>query len=487
MKNGLITLTAIASLGLGGDAAIYNGATLIDTTIPVAEEVVALKQVDNVVEATFPWKDQAGIKVKYDLGEPTVTEKFKDKRKKEVITETVTDFDGGFKVDLLLNEKPDTNVFCYAIEGAENYDFFFQPPLTEQEKAEGARRPPEIEGSYAVYHKTLKNHVLGQENYATGKVMHIPRPQVWSMSDVDTKVWADMTYDNGSLCVTVPQDFLNGADYPVRVDPTFGYTSVGVTCRGVVLNMINFSVSTSTVTQRADRASITSNSLCGPATGVSAKVVVATDSDNTVIANGVTATATDPTVNVWTTQSFPNKPTITSGVGYILGVVFNNYNIGVAMDTTGGIGGYGSINFYNPTTTYSVTSNADKVSIYLTLASEPTISTTGSDPRVSSASLFGTLSADNDSIVTMYGFAYGTSSDLSSVNTATTTTSGSVSGLFSYYLTNLSPLTTYYFRAYAVSSMGTSTGSILSFTTIVQNTTRINNGTIRINNGKLDI
>lgn len=226
-KNIAITLTTLASLGLGGDAAIYNGATLIDTTIPVAEEVVALKQVDNVVEATFPWKDQAGIKVKYDLGEPTVAEKFKDKRKKEVITETVTDFDGGFKVDILLNEKPDTNVFCYAIQGAENYDFFYQPPLTQEEIDEGAYRPPEIEGSYAVYHKTLKNHEIGKENYATGKVMHIPRPQVWSMSDVDTKVWADMSYDAGQLCVTVPQDFLNGADYPVRVDPTFGYTSIG--------------------------------------------------------------------------------------------------------------------------------------------------------------------------------------------------------------------------------------------------------------------
>lgn len=228
-KNIAITLTTLASLGLGGDAAIYNGATLIDTTIPVAEEVVELKQVDNVVEATFPWKDQQGIKVKYDLGEPTLAEKFKDKRKKEVITETVTDFEGGFKVDLLLNEKPDTNVFCYAIEGAENYDFFYQPPLTQEEIDEGAYRPPEIEGSYAVYHKTLKNHEIGKENYATGKVMHIPRPQVWSMSDVDIKVWADMNYIDGQLCVTVPQDFLNGAKYPVRVDPTFGYTTVGGT------------------------------------------------------------------------------------------------------------------------------------------------------------------------------------------------------------------------------------------------------------------
>lgn len=221
---GIASTTAIVFGGV--DASVLNEVPL-ERVAQVAEYRVEAKQIGNVVETTFPWKDQPGIKVKYDLGEPTPTEKLKDKRDKEVITETVTDFDGGFKVDILLNEKPDTNRFCYQIEGAENYDFFYQPPLTQEEIAEGASRPPEIVGSYAVYHKTLKNHEIGRENYATGKVMHIPRPQVWSMSDVDTKVWADMGYEDGQLCVTVPQDFLNGADYPVRVDPTFGYTTGG--------------------------------------------------------------------------------------------------------------------------------------------------------------------------------------------------------------------------------------------------------------------
>lgn len=222
-------ILSTGALILGGvDASVLNEQPL-ERIEMVANERVEAKQIGNVVETTFPWKDQAGLKVKVDLGEPTLTERVADKRKQEVITETVADFDGGFKVDILLNEKPTTNVFCYAIQGAENYDFFYQPPLTKEELAEGASRPPEIEGSYAVYHKTLKNHQLGRENYATGKVMHIPRPQVWSMSDVDTKVWADMHYENGSLCVTVPQDFLDKAKYPVRVDPTFGYTSQGGT------------------------------------------------------------------------------------------------------------------------------------------------------------------------------------------------------------------------------------------------------------------
>ncbi len=229
---GIIGTTALV---FGGVDASKLDEKPIERTETVAGYTVEAKQIENRVETSFPWKDQPAIKVVYDMGEPTLAEKFKDKRKKEVVTEAVNFGDGGFKVDILLDEKPDTNVFCYAIQGAENYDFFYQPPLTEQEKAEGAVRPPEIEGSYAVYHKTLANHILGQENYATGKVMHIPRPQVWEIGNEEsTKQWADLTYENGQLCVTAPQDFLDKADYTngVRIDPTFGYTTVGGTTGG---------------------------------------------------------------------------------------------------------------------------------------------------------------------------------------------------------------------------------------------------------------
>ena len=232
MRNTRATISIaslIASGMLGVDAMVYSGEVLPDRVEQIAGEQVAIKQIGNVVEADAPWKDQPGIKVKYDLGETTVAERMADRRKNEIIYERVDFGDGGFKIDVLLNEKPDTNVFCYAIEGAENYDFFYQPPLTPEEIAEGASRPPEIEGSYAVYHKTLKNHRVGAENYATGKVMHIPRPQVWELGNEANKVWADLSYDDGQLCVTAPQDFIDNADYTngVRIDPTFGYTALG--------------------------------------------------------------------------------------------------------------------------------------------------------------------------------------------------------------------------------------------------------------------
>jgi hypothetical protein len=227
-KTTLAGFGATAMLIAGVDASTLNE-TPLERLETIANERVEAKQIGNIVETTLPWKGEQGIKVKVDLGEPTISERLADKRKKEVITETVDFGDGGFKVDILLNEKPDTNIFCYQIEGAENYDFFYQPPLTEQEIVEGAERPEDIAGSYAVYHKTLKDHQLGKENYATGKVMHIPRPQVWELNNEQaTKEWAELSYtEEKGLCVTARQEFLDKAKYPVRIDPTFGYTTAG--------------------------------------------------------------------------------------------------------------------------------------------------------------------------------------------------------------------------------------------------------------------
>jgi hypothetical protein len=110
-----------------------------------------------------------------------------------------------------------------------------QPELTPEEIAEGTDRPENVVGSYAVYHKTKRDHVIGQTNYATGKAFHIYRPKVW---DADgNEIWAELSYADGTLSVTVPQSFLDSAVYPVRVDPTFGYTSLGATGNNIGTNV----------------------------------------------------------------------------------------------------------------------------------------------------------------------------------------------------------------------------------------------------------
>ncbi|MEI6304743.1 MAG: fibronectin type III domain-containing protein [Candidatus Taylorbacteria bacterium] len=83
--------------------------------------------------------------------------------------------------------------------------------------------------------------------------------------------------------------------------------------------------------------------------------------------------------------------------------------------------------------------------------------------------LNGSITVDGTASSTLRGFAWGTSSNLTT-GTATTTESGTF-GVSSFSTSTIVfiPNTTYYFRAYAGSSQGTTTGSILSTTTLPWN------------------
>lgn len=305
----IITATSIILLGLtGSDALIYNGTEIESRIVEVAEEVVTVEQKGDVVEAVFPWKGESGITVKYNLGSTTFAEQLADKRKQEVITESVQEFDGGFKVDVLLNEKPDTNVFCYTIEGHENYDFFYQPELTPEDIAEGAERAPEIVGSYAVYHKALKNN-----QYQTGKFVHIPRPQVWQISTPENKEWADLSYDSGELCVTVSQDFLDKAEYPVRVDPTFGYGSVGASILGGSFpDRMRGGLFSSPGGATIDSISMY---MAGGSGGNIKGVMVSTAL--TILTDGITPGTVFSSGAGWKTATYSTSPTTASGFYYV--------------------------------------------------------------------------------------------------------------------------------------------------------------------------
>lgn len=383
LKTTAITLGAITTLGAGVNDAVILKEIPLERVEMIAEERVEAKQIDNIVETTFPWKDQNGLKVVVDLGEPTISERLADKRKKEVITEVVDFGEGGFKVDILLNEKPDTNRFCYAIEGAENYDFFYQPALTEEEIEQGAERPEDIVGSYAVYHKTLKNHVVGQENYATGKVMHIPRPQVWELNDEENmKEWAELSYsEKEGLCVTVRQDFLDSAKYPVRVDPTFGYTSVGGGSVSLGANAFRGVTVNSTVSENGTVASVSYYGRKNAANNMKGAVIT---TSGVILTNGITsATALQATAQ-WHIMTFSIPPTVSSSTSYYPVVIWDGtaYRYG---DT--GVAGDGvldsSNNYSSPTDpTDLVTTNNVRMSVYATYSGSSTPATPSNEAAI---------------------------------------------------------------------------------------------------------
>jgi hypothetical protein len=127
---------------------------------------------------------------------------------------------GDFKWDILIPEKPKYNFFKWEIK-SKGVEFYYQAELTAEEILDGCIRPENVVGSYAVY--CSKQH----NKYKTGKVAHIYRPLCIDANGL--KAYADLNIDSKAktLTITIPQDYLDNAAYPMTLDPTIGYTSIG--------------------------------------------------------------------------------------------------------------------------------------------------------------------------------------------------------------------------------------------------------------------
>lgn len=127
----------------------------------------------------------------------------------------------GFEFEIILKSKPLTHLFSFTIQH-KGLDFFYQRALTQEELDEGMTRDEKVVGSYAVYHKSKSNN-----NYQTGKAFHIYRPLARDANNVTR--WCELLIkpEDNIATITIPQDFLDSAQYPISIDPDFGYTSLG--------------------------------------------------------------------------------------------------------------------------------------------------------------------------------------------------------------------------------------------------------------------
>lgn len=308
MKRWIVGTLATVTLGAGGTGALVAADRAQDPyldksthyELPITSDIHQGERVEiSKTEAAmtlYGWADEYAITIKPQI--PTVSFKATNRdfkvnanrplfsKRMEYKASAVTAFiepkegtENEFDIDFTLDTKPDTNVFEYKIEGAEEFDFFYQPELTQEEIDEGAERPDNVVGSYAVYHKTKANHRVGSTNYAVGKIMHIYRPKVIDANGAE--VWAELNYDNGTLSVTVPQKSLDEAVYPVRVDPTFGYTSIGASNDNIAMDFNNNAYRIGTVFSLSEVGNLSSISA-----GLSYSIDSSSDTvDITVFAN----------------------------------------------------------------------------------------------------------------------------------------------------------------------------------------------------------
>jgi hypothetical protein len=118
--------------------------------------------------------------------------------------------DESFEYDCILNKEPESNVLTFRLEGAERFDFFRQPDTLKN---------PLLAGSYAVY----KKETFPGEG--TGKLCHIHRPEIFDAAG--RSVWGDVRVCGNKLFITIPEDWLSEARYPVVADPVVGTSTVG--------------------------------------------------------------------------------------------------------------------------------------------------------------------------------------------------------------------------------------------------------------------
>lgn len=264
---------------------------------------------------------------------------------KSDLSETVIVEREGDKVhfDLILDAAPATNVFSFLVEGAEDFNFFYQPPLNlEQENLDDPlirsctetdcvdfdgnvvlNRPENVVGSFAVYHKTKKNNRVGGKNYKTGKAFHVFRPKATDANGVET--WATLEYKGGYLVVTVPQKFLAKATYPVRVDPTFGDTTYGISNGTRAANSLYGSVPATNPTEDGTVTSI-HLSIDGNGVGsINTKGVLLDYVDNfsTITVNGVSPSAVLAATagGVYVDINYSASPSIVNGSPYLIACV----------------------------------------------------------------------------------------------------------------------------------------------------------------------
>ncbi len=125
-----------------------------------------------------------------------------------------------FEYDVILLREPDTNVISIALDFPEGLEFYRQPSFEEITNSR-YYCAPEVIDSYAVYWKNRNG------KYRTGKFCHIYRPLIYDARG--RKVWGRLLLIGQTMTITIPEEWLAEATYPVVVDPVIGTQVRGAT------------------------------------------------------------------------------------------------------------------------------------------------------------------------------------------------------------------------------------------------------------------
>ncbi len=245
--------------------------------------------------------------------------------------------DGTFEWDIEFAEKPPTNVFSWELLVSDALQFYYQPILSEEYKKEqNIIQSARAAGSYAVYcdktgHYKDENGKT-KVNYMTGKLMHIYRPICTDAGGKTT--WAELLIEKGVLAITIPQQFLDNAKYPVTLDPTFGITASSENGYGLDVNRLY------AVVVAAPSTSGTGDSISAYWAWVESGryfkgVLLNHDDSDNIVSNGIGNVSDELQETGWATSAFGAAPTIASGTVYCPGLLGSGTSMYLAYDYTG--------------------------------------------------------------------------------------------------------------------------------------------------------
>lgn len=133
---------------------------------------------------------------------------------------------GCLKERIVLHRQPVRVRWRVAMDFPIGVTLHYQPALTPEEIAEGCHRPESVVGSYAVF------------DGGGAKIGHVLRP--FAVDDAGEFTWLVLDRDTAAGVFTIRGDaaWFARAKYPVIIDPTFGYTSIGASNINFGLNYI---------------------------------------------------------------------------------------------------------------------------------------------------------------------------------------------------------------------------------------------------------
>jgi hypothetical protein len=170
------------------------------------------------------WDDEHWINLNFPIAIANQVETFDG----EKVSITVGDYsfvyypkqDNFLEFEIVFGKRPPISVFELDIICSNGLNFYYQPPLTQEEIDDGCGMPENVVGSYAVYCRK------GFNKYETGKFCHIYYPYLQDADGKRTRV-EGFEIINGKMRITLPAAWMFAARYPVTLDPEFGYHSNG--------------------------------------------------------------------------------------------------------------------------------------------------------------------------------------------------------------------------------------------------------------------